>query len=520
MMPQPWLDNLVAWSAQILLAGTFAALLPRLFRLRHARSTLVYGHLVLLLLIALPLIQPWSAPAIPVDPSPGSIALDGSATDPVGLAGEVPANWKEIWIAVLVAGMTLRLCWVLLGLVRLSRYARRAEGLAVLPRAVREAETLVGARAWFAVSSSVRGAATFGFRRPTILVPESFLSLEPEAQLPVACHELLHVARGDWLGGLVDEAARVVFWFSPGLWRLTARMRLAREELVDRQVVRLTGDRNRYIRVLLDAAQPPGREIALVAGLGRSRHLGHRIRSLMTEVPVSCRRLVLSCASMFLLVLAVLGSALALFPMTGQAEIPLVRTMTLAAVQDNDPADGRVEIVVALRSENIVQSAPLPASVVVELTYNVDGAIIDSRVLSGPEAYRERALQVALSRRFETNLVRLQVFVTFRPLPPAPPGQDGQPIRIGGSVAESLRIYYVAPEYPVLARTARQEGLVVLEAGIDTTGNVSALRVVTGAPLLRQAAVDAASQWQYEPFLLNGEAVPVVTTVTVTFTLE
>jgi protein TonB len=223
---------------------------------------------------------------------------------------------------------------------------------------------------------------------------------------------------------------------------------------------------------------------------------------------------------MFLLVLAVLGSALALFPMTGQAEIPLVRTMTLAAVQDNDPADGRVEIVVALRSENIVQSAPLPASVVVELTYNVDGAIIDSRVLSGPEAYRERALQVALSRRFETNLVRLQVFVTFRPLPPAPPGQDGQPIRIGGSVAESLRIYYVAPEYPVLARTARQEGLVVLEAGIDTTGNVSALRVVTGAPLLRQAAVDAASQWQYEPFLLNGEAVPVVTTVTVTFTLE
>jgi len=61
---------------------------------------------------------------------------------------------------------------------------------------------------------------------------------------------------------------------------------------------------------------------------------------------------------------------------------------------------------------------------------------------------------------------------------------------------------------------------VVLEAGIDTGGNVQSLRVVTGHALLAQAAIDAVRQWRYEPYLLNGVPVPVVTTVTVTFTLQ
>lgn len=78
----------------------------------------------------------------------------------------------------------------------------------------------------------------------------------------------------------------------------------------------------------------------------------------------------------------------------------------------------------------------------------------------------------------------------------------------------------VQPEYPALARTARQQGVVILEATIGTDGTIQGLRVITGPPLLRQAAVDAVSQWVYRPYMLNGQAVPVTTTVTVNFTLQ
>lgn len=78
----------------------------------------------------------------------------------------------------------------------------------------------------------------------------------------------------------------------------------------------------------------------------------------------------------------------------------------------------------------------------------------------------------------------------------------------------------VQPVYPALARTARQQGVVILEATIGTDGTIQNLRVITGPPLLQQAAVDAVSQWRYRPYMLNGQAVPVTTTVTVNFTLQ
>jgi periplasmic protein TonB len=74
--------------------------------------------------------------------------------------------------------------------------------------------------------------------------------------------------------------------------------------------------------------------------------------------------------------------------------------------------------------------------------------------------------------------------------------------------------------YPQLARQARVQGVVVLEAVIAKDGSVQSLRVVTGHALLNQAAIDAVREWRYRPTMLNGEPVEVVTTITVTFTLR
>lgn len=71
--------------------------------------------------------------------------------------------------------------------------------------------------------------------------------------------------------------------------------------------------------------------------------------------------------------------------------------------------------------------------------------------------------------------------------------------------------------YPPLAKQARIQGVVVLEAVIGKDGKIQNLRVITGHPLLIKAAQDAVSQWEYKPTMLNGEPVEVVTTVTVNF---
>ena len=82
------------------------------------------------------------------------------------------------------------------------------------------------------------------------------------------------------------------------------------------------------------------------------------------------------------------------------------------------------------------------------------------------------------------------------------------------------RIKNVPPVYPAIARTARVQGVVILETSIDPEGNVSDARVLRSIPLLDQAAVDAVQQWRFTPALLNGQPVPVVMTVTVSFTLN
>ena len=78
----------------------------------------------------------------------------------------------------------------------------------------------------------------------------------------------------------------------------------------------------------------------------------------------------------------------------------------------------------------------------------------------------------------------------------------------------------VKPQYPALARQARIQGTVVLQAVIGKDGTVQNLRVLSGHPMLTAAAIDAVKQWQYKPFYLNGEPVEVDTQINVNFTLS
>jgi protein TonB len=105
-------------------------------------------------------------------------------------------------------------------------------------------------------------------------------------------------------------------------------------------------------------------------------------------------------------------------------------------------------------------------------------------------------------------------------LPPPPPPPVRTPTHIGGVVLESKVIHRIQPEYPQLAVRARVSGVVILEVIVSDEGEVSDVKVLSGHPLLREAAVAAVRQWKYSPTLLNGEPVPVLGSVTVIFNLR
>ena len=104
--------------------------------------------------------------------------------------------------------------------------------------------------------------------------------------------------------------------------------------------------------------------------------------------------------------------------------------------------------------------------------------------------------------------------------PPPQPAAPQEPVRIGGTIRQPLKVRNVDPVYPGIAQAARVQGTVIIEAMLSPDGRMMNARVLRSVPLLDQAALDAVRQWEYTPTLLNGVAVPVIMTITVTFTLS
>jgi periplasmic protein TonB len=95
-----------------------------------------------------------------------------------------------------------------------------------------------------------------------------------------------------------------------------------------------------------------------------------------------------------------------------------------------------------------------------------------------------------------------------------------QRVRVSQGVSQGLLVKKVQPTYPPLARQARIQGQVILQAEISKDGSIENLRLISGHPMLAPAAIDAVKQWRYKPYMLNGEPVAVETTVMVNFTLS
>jgi hypothetical protein len=283
------LRNLAAWSLQVGLLALAAAALSRLVPIDRPATRLALGQSLLALVVALPLLQPWQAVGSEVAWSLASSAAGPTAATPATGApvpGE-PVSWPSAVAAVLLLGIASRLWRLGTGLLRLRSLRRGGRPLDASPW-LRAARDELCPPAVFLLCGEVVSPATFGLRRPVVLLPLAFASLPRERQEAMALHELVHARRRDWLFVLLEELLRAVLFFHPAVHWLVGRVRLAREQTVDAVVVGRLGARDAYLDSLVDAARLAARARAVPAApFLRESHLRERVDLLLKGVSMS-----------------------------------------------------------------------------------------------------------------------------------------------------------------------------------------------------------------------------------------
>jgi len=214
MQPVPL--ALVSYSAQILVVVCVAALASALCRLSSPAVRLAYWRGIGALCILLPLLARASAELPQVSIAFGTSALTGVAGEP---ASPVLTTLGTSVLWIWAAGALTRSGWLVIGAVRLRRLRRRSVA-ATLDADIGSLRAALAPRADFRWSPALTQPVTFGVRRPVILLPRALPDLSADARYAVACHELLHVARRDWIWIVVEEQVRALFWFHPGVWWL------------------------------------------------------------------------------------------------------------------------------------------------------------------------------------------------------------------------------------------------------------------------------------------------------------
>jgi beta-lactamase regulating signal transducer with metallopeptidase domain len=233
----------------------------------------------------------------------------------------------QILVGVILVGIAARFAILAMGLLRLRQLRKASSPISLFPQSVAVLEEMCGrvnTRAEFHLSRDVDSPVTFGFAAPVVLLPERFPTMNTQFQATIACHELLHVRRRDWAHHLAEEIIRAALWFHPAIAWLIARVRLAREQVVDLEVVRLTNERKPYLEALLEFAFGNSRTGAIPAPpFLVERQLSERVALMLKEVRMSRTRLVASliassCSIALVIIFAVWSFPLKAAPHFGQ----------------------------------------------------------------------------------------------------------------------------------------------------------------------------------------------------------
>lgn len=320
MSAVPWVENILAYSLQIAVLVVIGALLPWILRLRHPRVLLTYWQILLVAVLVLPLVQPLQRveivlPDVTESVTSSAVTVSMEASEEESTAG---FPFSEVLLMVLIAGILVRATWLTVGFLRLRALRRRSRPLVPLPAPVCLVRQKLQIFPRFRISPHVPGPVTFGVLDPIVLFPADFEDLDDGSQEALACHEMLHIRRRDWLYTVAEEFIRTFFWFHPALWWLIEQIQAAREQAVDREVLEWTASRPAYLDALLQVAQTRIRSTGIPAPLFlRERQLARRVALMLEEVSMSKKRIILSVLCMVVIVTAGGFLAVRAFPLTG-----------------------------------------------------------------------------------------------------------------------------------------------------------------------------------------------------------
>jgi bla regulator protein blaR1 len=408
MTPALSLENLVAWVLQVSSIVFAGALLPAILRLRHPRVHLYYCYGLLALCIALPLVQPFRRLIWYSDAVPAAEALTASS---VALMARGLTSLSRVLPWLLLGGVVVRFSLIAAGALRIRQYRKTAVPLHFPKESILSVCKLLERDVQIGVSAAEVGPVTFGWFRPMILLPASFLSLDEEAQRAVLCHELLHVVRRDWPATQVEEMIGAALWFHPAILWLLAQARLAREELVDAEVVRLTAARDSYIRALLSIAGV-GRETTLAAAplFLQRRHLTARLRTLLHDRASSDRRALWGYPVTVALVVIVSAASFHAFPLVATPLADVAQSASSDSLAEPPAVLTLDETVVAPRIAHYIspsysdaaRTARVEGTVVLETAIGVDGVPAGLRIVRSLDPELDRNAIFALQQwRFE-----------------------------------------------------------------------------------------------------------------------
>jgi len=531
--------DLVVRSSVLLLVGLAAAacLRRQSAALRHA--VVAAAVFTAALSVPLTLMGPSWEVQVPAVASRGapSQAVAGDAVagrltpeQPVAAAPRPGSRVAPLLATIWTAGWLLCAVWLAAGVIRIARITARARP--VRERrwrdAARDVARAYGLRRPIALLHVDRPhvLATWGLRRPSVLLPGDADGWSDARIRAVLSHELAHIRRQDWLVQIAAEALRTLVWFNPLMWIACGWLRRESERAADDAVLRLGVPPRDYAAELVAIAKTcrrAGPHWAPAMTMARPSTLEGRISAMLNgktdRTPLSRRALVMTASLMFVVALPVAALR------TGQsAPLPLTGTVF--------DATGAVMPGVGLTLEGARQ-------VKWQTTTGSDGRFEFPPIAAGRYAlevsiagFGRLREEIALTRQqdwdraitLQVGTVSEQIIVSAsRAAAPAGSTTPGTPlrVRVGGNVKAPLKVAHTSPVYPESMRQAGREGDVPIEAVIGTDGGVHAARVL-GAhvhPDFAAAALDAVRQWRFTPTLLNGAPVEIQMVVTVKFSL-
>lgn len=370
---------------------------------------------------------------------------------------------------------------------------------------------------------------TWGIFRPLIMLPPIAREWPEDRRRIVICHELAHVARGDWFLQVCAELARGLYWFHPFAWLAAACLRQESECASDDAVLNCGIEASNYANELLDLSRTlksSSSTWSTALALARPSNLERRFASMLNP---SVNRSLLSLRSTLLTVLCALCILLPLAALRLSAQ-NLSGNVTGTVFDPSGTPVPNATVIMTNHKTNNVEMTTSGTGGNFNFASLAVGEYEIKVVKPGFEEYRGPQIVLEPSRQYSQNItlkvgsvteeVNVVAEGTAKPLTA---GTAGKPARIhfGGEIQAPKLLNKVQPVYPATAKAAGVDGTVILHAVIGMEGSPLSLRVMNSRvdPELARAAVEAVSKWRYSPTLLNGDPIEVDTTIMVNFKL-